>query len=65
MEDPSDRRAITEDLSKTIHRIGHHVVALHRRIHKREQELEESEDEWTTRGWEPPAGADRSPGEAT
>ncbi|MBV8219214.1 MAG: hypothetical protein JO325_12180 [Solirubrobacterales bacterium] len=63
MEDPSERKAL-EDLSKTIHRIGHHIVALHRHIDKREEEVEETEDEWTTRGWEPPAGADRSPGEA-
>ena len=45
------------DLTKAIHDIGDHLVDLHRRIRR----IEESQDEWTTRGWLPPPGSD-SPG---
>ncbi|HXX90966.1 MAG TPA: hypothetical protein VEI83_12180 [Acidimicrobiales bacterium] len=49
---------VVADLTKAIHDIGDHLVALHQRIER----LEETNKEWTTRGWEPPPGADRSPG---
>jgi hypothetical protein len=45
------------DLTKAVHAIGDHLAALQRRVDR----LEQGEDEWTTRGWEPPPGADRSP----
>jgi len=43
---------VVTDLGKAIHDIGDHVVDLHQRI----QRLEEDKPEWTTRGWEPPPG---------
>jgi hypothetical protein len=52
---------LVPDLSNAIHKIGGHLVALHRRLER----LEETEPEWTTRGWKPPPGADRSPGGAS
>jgi hypothetical protein len=45
------------ELAKAIHDIGDHLVDLHRRIRR----IEESQEEWTTRGWLPPPGSD-SPG---
>ena len=43
---------VVTDLGKAIHGIGDHVVDLHQRIER----LEEDKPEWTTRGWEPPPG---------
>jgi len=51
---------LVPDLTRAVHGIGDHLVALHRRLER----LEAAENEWTTRGWEPPPGADRSAGEA-
>lgn len=48
------------DFTKAIHRIGDDLAALQRRVDR----LEQGEKEWTTRGWDPPPGADRNPGEA-
>jgi predicted nucleic acid-binding Zn-ribbon protein len=59
------RTDLARDVTNTIHRIDDHIVALPRRIERLEEGVEESEEEWTTRGWEPPTGADRSPGEAS
>jgi len=42
------------DLTNAIHDIGDHLVDLHRRIKR----IEESQEEWTTRGWLPPPGSD-------
>jgi hypothetical protein len=50
---------LAADMTRAVHNIGDHVVALHHRVEK----LEQGETEWTTRGWEPPPGADRGPGE--
>jgi len=49
---------VVADLSKAIQDIGDHLVALHQRIER----IVETNPEWTTRGWEPPPGADRAPG---
>lgn len=54
--DPSSK--IVADLAKAIHDVGDHLVALHQRIER----IEETQREWTTRGWEPPPGTDRGPG---
>jgi hypothetical protein len=43
---------VVTDLSKAVHVIGDHLVDLHQRIEK----LEENTPEWTTRGWGPPPG---------
>ena len=43
---------VVTDLGRAIHGIGDHVVDLHQRIAK----LEEDKPEWTTRGWGPPPG---------
>ena len=45
---------VAADLTKTIHELGDHVVDLHRRIEK----IEDDHEEWTTRGWLPPPGSD-------
>lgn len=58
MEDP--RPELLRDLTTAIHRIGDHLEAINRRLER----LEETRKEWTTHGWEPPRGADRSPGGA-
>lgn len=42
------------DLTRAIHDVSDHLVDLHRRIKK----IEDSHDEWTTRGWLPPPGSD-------
>ncbi len=42
------------DLTKTIHELGDHLVDLHRRLEK----VENDHEEWTTRGWLPPPGSD-------
>jgi chaperonin cofactor prefoldin len=44
-------------LSKAIDDIGDQLVDLSRRIKR----LEDSDEEWTTRGWIPPSGADTGP----
>ncbi len=46
---------VASDLTKAIHDLSDHVVNLHRRIEK----IEDTHDEWTTRGWMPPPGSDR------
>jgi hypothetical protein len=46
---------VVGDLTKAIHDLGDHVVSLHQRIEK----LEDTQEEWTTRGWMPPPGSDR------
>ena len=56
---------LAPDITKAIQTIADHVVALHRRVARLEGTVEASEDEWTTRGWEPPPGTDRAPGAAT
>jgi hypothetical protein len=43
------------DLAKAIHELGDHLVTLHQRIER----IENSNPEWTTRGWTPPPGSDR------
>lgn len=43
------------DLTKAVHELGDHLVSLHQRMER----IEDSHDEWTTHGWEPPPGADR------
>jgi hypothetical protein len=48
------------ELANAIHRIDEHLVTLHERLAR----IEETQAEWTTRGWEPPPGADRSSDEA-
>ena len=45
-------KEMVTDLSKAIHGIGGHLVDLHHRVEK----LEENTPEWTTRGWDPPPG---------
>jgi hypothetical protein len=45
------------EVTRAIQTIGEHLVALHRRLER----LEDTQPEWTTRGWEPPPGADRNP----
>lgn len=47
---------VVADLTKAIHDLSDHLVDLHRRIKK----IEESHDEWTTRGWLPPPGSDNA-----
>jgi len=49
----------TSDLTKAIHDLADHVVALNSRIEK----IEDSQEEWTTKGWEPPPGSDIPPGQ--
>jgi chromosome segregation ATPase len=46
---------IAADLTKAIHDLSDQLIDLHRRI----ATIEDSRDEWTTRGWEPPPGRDR------
>jgi hypothetical protein len=58
-EGAGESREFVADFTKAIHRISHDLTALQRRVDR----LEQGEKEWTTRGWEPPPGADRSPGE--
>ncbi len=43
---------VVTDLSKAVRGISDHLVDLHRRVEK----LEEDTPEWTTRGWDPPPG---------
>ncbi len=43
---------VVADLGKALHGVGDHLVDLHRRVEK----LEENTPEWTTRGWVPPPG---------
>lgn len=60
-----DVRSGTEpvrDLTKAFHSVGDRLVALHRRLARLEQTVEETEDEWTTRGWQPPPGSDHGAG---
>jgi hypothetical protein len=45
---------VVADLTRAIHDLSDHLVDLHRRIKK----IEDSQDEWTTRGWLPPPGSD-------
>lgn len=42
------------DLTKAIHELSDHIVDLHHRIEK----IEDDQDEWTTSGWLPPPGSD-------
>lgn len=42
------------EMAKAVHDLADHVVDLHRRFEK----VEESIPEWTTHGWDPPAGSD-------
>jgi chromosome segregation ATPase len=46
---------VVGDLTKAIQDLSDHLVNLHRRIEK----IEDTHDEWTTRGWMPPPGSDR------
>lgn len=43
---------VVTDFGKALDVIGNHLVDLHRRVEK----LEENNPEWTTRGWDPPPG---------
>jgi len=45
---------VLADLAKGIHELGDHMIALHERL----ESLEANTPQWTTRGWEPPPGAD-------
>jgi plasmid maintenance system antidote protein VapI len=45
---------VAADLARAIHDLGEQLVNLHRRI----ETIEDTHDEWTTRGWEPPPGRD-------
>jgi len=45
---------VVADLTQAIHEIGDHLVNLHRRIER----IEDSNPQWTTRGWIPPPGSD-------
>jgi len=42
------------DLARAVHALGDHFVSLHRRIER----IEDSNPEWSTRGWLPPPGSD-------
>jgi ubiquinone biosynthesis protein UbiJ len=46
---------VVADLTKAIHDLSDQLVNLHRRM----ETIEDTRDEWTTRGWEPPPGRDR------
>ena len=46
---------VLADLARGVHELGDHLIALHRRVEK----LEENTPQWTTRGWEPPPGGDQ------
>ncbi|HMK98691.1 MAG TPA: hypothetical protein VK428_00730 [Acidimicrobiales bacterium] len=46
---------VLADLARGVHELGDHMIALHRRLEK----LEANTPQWTTRGWEPPPGADQ------
>jgi hypothetical protein len=46
---------VVTDLGRAIHDLSGHMVDLHRRIEK----IEQTHDDWTTRGWMPPPGSDR------
>jgi hypothetical protein len=43
---------VVTELDKALRGIGDHLVDLHRRVEK----LEEQTPEWTTKGWGPPPG---------
>jgi len=45
---------VAADLTKAIHDLSDHLVDLSHRIEK----LEDTHEEWTTRGWEAPPGSD-------
>jgi len=45
---------VLADLARGVHELGDHMIALHRRL----ETLESNAPQWTTRGWEQPAGAD-------
>lgn len=47
---------VLADLTRAIHDISDHLVDLHRRVER----VEESQEEWTTRGWLSPPGSDSS-----
>jgi hypothetical protein len=47
----------TADLAKAVHDLAGHVEALHRRL----EAIENSQEQWTTHGWLPPAGSDVPP----
>lgn len=49
---PTPTQEVVVDLTKAIHDMSDHVIALDRRLKK----LEEDQPEWTTRGWIGPEG---------
>ena len=51
------RPHLVADFTKAVHKIGSHLAALQQRIDR----LQQDENRWTTRGWEPPPGADSRP----
>ena len=48
---------VTADLSKAIHELCDHVVALDRRLER----IESTQEEWTIKGWVAPPGTDPPP----
>jgi hypothetical protein len=48
---------VAADLTKAVHDLSDHVVDLHRRVEK----IENDQEEWTTHGWLPPSGSEIPP----
>jgi hypothetical protein len=48
---------VMADLSKVIHELCDHVVTLDRRL----EQIENTQEEWTTKGWVAPPGSDSPP----
>jgi hypothetical protein len=45
------------DLARAVHDIGDHLLDVSRRVKR----MEDSQEEWTVRGWDPPPGSDPGP----
>jgi hypothetical protein len=45
------------DLARAVHDIGDHLLDVSRRVRR----VEDSQEEWTVRGWVPPPGSDPGP----
>ncbi len=50
--------AVVADLTKAVRDLSDHVESLLHRV----QRIEDSHEEWTTHGWEPPPGSNIPPG---
>jgi len=48
---------VMTEISKVIHELCDHVVTLDRRL----EQIESTQEEWTTKGWIAPPGTDRLP----